>query len=96
LSVNERGVLLGFALAVLGFLVSCVALFDPGVVLLLIVFAHALQSLLFGRGCLFAETPPGYLMRLIRQIEVALSGADARLADPKRWAYGLAEHEVMK
>jgi hypothetical protein len=41
------------------------------------------------------ETPPGYLMRLIRQIEVALSAGDARLADPKRWAYGLAEYEIV-
>lgn len=42
------------------------------------------------------ETPPGYLMRLIRQIDVALSGSEARLADPKRWAHGVAEYEIVR
>jgi secreted trypsin-like serine protease len=42
------------------------------------------------------ERPPGYLMRLIRQIELALAGSDAKLADPKRWAYGMAAYEIVK
>jgi hypothetical protein len=38
------------------------------------------------------EKPPSYLMRLIRQIETALSpGVDA-----KRWAYGIADYEIVK
>ena len=40
--------------------------------------------------------PPSYLMRLIRQIDTALSGGDAKLADLKSWAYGVAEYEIVK
>jgi hypothetical protein len=35
-------------------------------------------------------------MGLIRKIDVALSSGDARLADAKRWAYGVAEYEIIK
>jgi secreted trypsin-like serine protease len=38
------------------------------------------------------EKPPSYLMRLIRQIEAALSAQ----GDPKRWAYGIADYEIIK
>lgn len=40
--------------------------------------------------------PPSYLMRLIRQLDTALSGGDAKLADLKGWAFGVAEYEIAK
>ena len=41
------------------------------------------------------KAPPSYLMRLIRQIETALSSEKAQLADLKQWAYSVIEYEIV-
>ena len=55
-----------------------------------------LESLIAGGVCRAVAKPPSYLMRLIQQIDTALAGADAKLADLQRWAYGVAEYEIVR
>ena len=50
---------------------------------------------MLAKGFVPVKESPSYLMRLVRQIETALSGSEPRLADLKRWGFAVAEYEIV-